>query len=211
MLGSKRIHVVFTDSRGSGIQDILDRLNTSGEYIEIMEYKSATLQNLASIAETYLRLHPFDVIYVAGGATHITDKDESTKLISYGWGSGPGLQNYLISILRRADTSARKKFPASKVIFCPLIGTDLGRVVNAHVVTQEDQHTVNNAVWEFNSEVFKISNERNTFCPALHHQVHRFCKGKRREYYHHLHDGLHLNDSLKEKWAQHFISAMAHN
>ena len=75
--------------------------------------------------------------------------------------------------------------------------------LNAHKVTQEDQDVVEDAVWEFNSQV--------TYCPALQHQVHRFCKGSRRTYYHHLHDGLHLSEDLKIKWANQFLKAMAHN
>ena len=80
MLGSKRIHVVYTDSRGSGLQERIDRLNTTGEYMEIVEHKSATLEALAADAETYLHKHPFDVVYVAGGgATNITTKDKKNE------------------------------------------------------------------------------------------------------------------------------------
>ena len=45
-LGSKRIHVAFLDSRGGELQDIVERINDSGEYMELREYKGATFEEL---------------------------------------------------------------------------------------------------------------------------------------------------------------------
>ena len=124
---------------------------------------------------------------------------------------GDGLKTHLMSILNKADKDLHEYFPASKIIFCPLVGTDLARVVSEHQVSKEDQIAVEEAIWEFNSQVFAISKRRGNFTPPLHHQVHRFCKGTRRAYYHHLMDGIHLSDYLKLQWAQNFIKAMARN
>ena len=155
--------------------------------------------------------HPFDVIYIAGGANNITSKNKLTSLISYEWGQGPELGNHLISTLLGADSRLRKYYPASKIVFCPLVGSDLARVVNAHHVTEMDQKAVDDMIWDFNTEVYRINKERGIYCPALQHQVHRYCKGTRRRYYEHLQDGLHPTESLKKKWALQFVKAMAHN
>ena len=210
-LGSKRIQVVFADSRGAELQDHVNRLNNTGEYLEISENKGATLEDLIGQAERYLPLHPFDVIYIAGGVNDITSKDQCTKKISYDWDNGEDLQLHLVSTLTKANAHFINTFPASKVIFCPLVGSELARIVNAHQVTLDNQKDVDDAVWEFNNNVFRINNERNAKCPPLHHQVHRFCKGTRRAYYHHLSDGIHLTNFLKQKWASLFIKAMAQN
>ena len=66
-LGSKRLHIVFTDSRGAGLQELVNNLNTSKEYMEIDERKGATLSGLIGLARDYLPKHPFDVIYIVGG------------------------------------------------------------------------------------------------------------------------------------------------
>ena len=210
-LGSKRIHIVFMDSRGGDLQSRVNRLNTSKEYIEIDERKGASLADLIHLAHNYLPKHPFDVIYIAGGVNDITSKNDYTKQISYEWGNGPHLMDHLIYTVREADSSFKKDFPASSIVFCPLVGSDLLRVVNAHPTTLENQITVNDAVWDFNSEIYKINKERATFNPPLQHCVHRYCKGKRHDYYHHLQDGIHLSESLKEKWASQFVAAIAHN
>ena len=124
-LGSKRIHIVFADSRGCGLQKKIDRLNTTGEYMEIDDRKGATLADLIEIDEAYLPKHPFDVLYIAGGINDITFKNKLTNQISYEWGNGPGLGDHLTSTVMKADAALKMIFPASKVIFCPLIGSEL--------------------------------------------------------------------------------------
>ena len=202
---------MLTDSRGGGLQEKISKINDTSEYIEIDDRKGATLAQLIEIAEDYLPLHPFDVLYVAGGANDITTKDRITHQISFNWGNGQDLSEHLISTVSKALSFFLKTFPASKIIFCPLIGSDLSRVVTAHTVTQENQRTVDNEVWDFNAEIFRMNQQKGYFSPSLHHTVHRFCKGKRHDYYHHLHDGIHLSDPLKNKWAAQFVSAMARN
>ena len=145
-LGSKRIHIVFTDSRGAGLQGIVNRLNKTNEQMEIDERKVATLGALISIVEKYLPKHPFDVVYLAGGVNDITTKDNNTGEISFKWGNGSDLVEHLISTLVAADSRFRQNFPASKVIFCPLIGSLLGKIVTAHPTDEENQITVNNSV-----------------------------------------------------------------
>ena len=210
-LGSKRIHVVLTDSRGDGVDTRIVKLNKSGECMDLRVYKGATFDHLVEIAEGYLPKHLFDVVYIAGGVTNITHKDRHSKKISYRWGSSDALKLHLVNKLKKADERLQKLFPASRVVFCPLIGCELARIVNEHETSQEDQDAVTEAVWEFNTNVFKINAKRGTVSPALHHQVHRFCKGKKKTYYEHLGDGLHLSDFLKDKWAANFVKSMAHN
>ena len=211
LLGSPRIHIAFTDSRGNPLQPLINSANTTNEHFEVSPYKGATFMELVDIASAYLITHPFDVIYLVGGVNDITTKNHYTKLISYEWGTGPELTTHLASILDRADQHFHKYHPATKVVFCPLIGSDLTRVVNAHNVSEEDQKAVNDAVWEFNTKVFEINTTRNTFCPALQHVVHRFCKGVKRHYYHHLPDGIHLSEYISKKWALQFVKSMTHN
>ena len=162
------------------------------------------------MAVKHLHKNPFDVVYIAGGACDITFKNKATKRIVFAWGKGD-LEKHLLDVLNKANRRMYDDFPASKVVFCPLIASELSKVVNYGTTTQENQHDVEDAIWEFNSTIFKINKERGTVSPSLHHQVHRFCKGKRKNYYHHLGDGIHLSDYLKGKWADEFATVMAHN
>ena len=49
------------------------------------------------------------------------------------------------------------------------------------------------------------------FAPSLHRTVHRSKNGRKKSYYEHLRDGIHLGDYLKEKWAEEFVKAAKNN
>ena len=63
-------NVPKTDSRGSGLQEEIVKINR-GEYLEVRMVKGATLHQLANLARKHLVRYPFDVIYLAGGACDI--------------------------------------------------------------------------------------------------------------------------------------------
>ena len=211
LLGGKRIHLAITDSRGSGLKEKVRSSSALKELFETKICKGATLATMVEEAENHLKRCPFDVVYIVGGACDITSKDLRTNLISYDWKNGKDLREHLVGMLKKADARLKKYFPASKVVFCSLIGSELARTVNAHATSEEQQVQVNKAVWEFNTNVFRINKERESFSPSLHNHVHRICKGKEKNYYQHLRDGLHLSDELKDKWAEQFLKAIAKN
>ena len=99
-----------------------------------------------------------------GGVNNITTKTKRSKEISYDWERGDSLQNHLVTILNRADVFLKKNYPASKIVFCPLIGSDLSRVVTSGTASEADQTDVDNAVWEFNTNIYRINDKRNTKC-----------------------------------------------
>ena len=140
--------MIYTDSRGSDLDHRIARLNTAGECFDLTSYKGAVLQDLFSSTENYLPKHPFDVIYIAGGACDVTTKNYSTDQITFDWDPhGDDLMEHLVNSLTKADTGFRGTFPASKVVYCPIVGTDLTRVVTSQEISPEDQEAVDKAVW----------------------------------------------------------------
>ena len=172
-LGSKRIHMAFMDSRGLDLDQRISKINTTNKHLEINAYYGATFEDLVGYAERYLHGHEFDVVYIAGGACNITTKNRETKSITYNWGTGDSLGTYLTKSIMAADKAFSVNFPASRVVFCPLVGSDLARVVTDQIIKSEEQLTVDNAIWEFNWLCFDINSRRGVFSPSLHHQVHR--------------------------------------
>ena len=166
MLGSKQIHMVYNDRRGCGVEEIIEQNNLKGEYMKVVAYKRASFNEIASSAKEHLKRH--DEVYMVGVTTEVTTKNSFTKQISFEWGQNLDLQNHLVNLLNQVNDRLKIYYPASKVVFCPLIGTDLTRVVNSHPVSAEDKITVDNAIWEFNSQVLRVNEERETFFPALH-------------------------------------------
>ena len=85
MLGSNRIHLALTDNRRRGVLERIQTKNSSNEYFELRMIDGATICQLAGHAERYLIGHPFDVVYLVGGACGITTENRDTKLFSYEW------------------------------------------------------------------------------------------------------------------------------
>ena len=94
MLGSKRIHMVYTDSRGCGVEEIIEKNNLKGEYMKVVAYKRASFNKIASSAEEHLKGH--DEVSLVGGTTEVTTKNSFTKQISFEWGQNLDLQNHLV-------------------------------------------------------------------------------------------------------------------
>ena len=157
----------------------------------------ATFQEIIELAANHLNNYPFDVVYIAGGANNIRTKNSETGQISFDWDPPELLIQYMLSELRQADERLSREFPASKIIFCPLVGTDLSRVVTGHQVNDYQQHVVNETIFDFNEETFRINKRRETYAPSLHRTIHRSKKGTRKSYYEHLVDGIHLKTTLK--------------
>ena len=139
------------------------------------------------------------MVYVIRGACDITHKDQTTKKISFEWAMQDELSEHLTSTLDYEINFMTKKHPAAKVVFCPLVGLELGRVVNAHCTSQDQQLIVNEAVFTFNTKVFATYRESSTFSPALHRTIHRTLRGTKKSYYHYLKDGIHLTEDQKDK------------
>ena len=209
-LNDRRCHVAFMDSRAAGLQEKIDALN-DGEYLGIREHKSASLQHLSRQAGRHLVRYPFDVVYIAGGACDITYKENNSNAISFNWDPPGGICDHLLATLANENERLRKEHPAAKVVFCPLVGIDLQRVVNKHAVGPDQQGAVDEAVFKFNSAIFKANKERGTYAPSLHRTVHRSTKGLQKSHYHHLDDGIHLTEGLKDNWASAFVKATVNN
>ena len=207
---SKRCHIAFMDSRGMDLQGEVNKINR-GEYLEVRVYKGATLHQLAKMASKHLNSYPFDVVYVAGGTCNITDKDSVTSKISFNWKKQEDLQTHIMKEVEGVYDFLAKSHPASRVVVCPIVGIDLGRVVNEHEVDLNHQEWVDTTVFEVNTELFHINKIKKVFSPPLHRTIHRSVGGIRKSHYHHLADGVHLSDEQRESWARWFVAATGKN
>ena len=196
--------------QGDGIYEKLSAVDKKDkkEYIGVWQHKGGTIRDLAAHAETHLKNYPFDIAYIAGGACDVTSKDRVTNKIFFPWSPPSRLGKHLCATVKELDAAFAKSFPASKVIFCPLVGTDLSRVVTAHTITDDQQAAVDDAMFELNEEIFRINLNRGNFAPALHRTIHR---SRKKSYYEHLSDGLHLTDYIKDKWVTAFVKAASAN
>ena len=178
------------DSRGEGLATkVADRSPCEPFVIKIRN--GATLGQLVDMVDAFLCKFPYHVVYIAGGICDVTTKNKCTGGISFVWDPPGIIGPHLVSSLKRADELLVKNHPASKIIFCSLVRSDLQRVVNTHAVSEMQQLAVDDAIFEFNREIFTINKRRRNYSPSLHRTVHRSSKGRRKCHYHHLDDGLY--------------------
>ena len=155
----RREHWIFIDSRGAELYEKIHR-ESNPEFIGVWKHSGASLGDLVELAANHLKNFPFDIAYIVGGINNVTTKDRLTGKISFEWDPPELLISQLIRELAIADSKMAKEFPASKVVFCPIVGSDLSRIVNAHTTTLLQQEVVNETVFAFNEEVFKINKRR---------------------------------------------------
>ena len=145
--GRRREHWAFMDSRGNGVFEEIVKLDRD-EFIGVWKQPGATLEELVQLASKHLDSYPFDIVYVAGGVNNITTKNKVTGKVSFDWDPPELLIPSLLQRLAVADEQLAKNFPASKIVFCPLVGSDLMRVVNAHKITTYQQDVTDAAVFD---------------------------------------------------------------
>ena len=208
-LGDSRKHILFTDSRGSRLEETLAKIGVGKQVFEIRPQPGARLQGIIRSADEYAKNYPFDVIYIAGGINNVTTKCRITKVVTFEWVTDAALSHLLINTMERALAYFKREHPATKIIFCSIPGVQLEYVVPSP--TDEQQETVNRAIWAFNVAVRRNNEKLGFYHPRLDRPVHRMTTGNRRNYYHHLVDGLHPGNYMLAKWAQEVVKAMGHN
>ena len=210
-LGRKRTHVVFGDSRTSDdLYREIQKFNLNRTPFNIEQYKGAGLIEVVEKADLYLHSYPFDVAYIIAGVNDITNKNKVTGRIDFLWKTEESLTHYLISTRETCYRQLKGDHPAAGIVFCPLIGLDLGRVVPSSSSAQ--QEIIDNSVWASNIELHKMKDKYNFYFPYLTSPIHRIENGKHKSYYHHLcTDGLHLTDALNRTWAKQIVKAFDRN
>ena len=188
----------------------IHKRNTGRIPFNIEQYKGAGLVDVVEKADIYLRSYPFDVAYVVAGVNDITNKNRGTGVVSFLWKSEDALANYLIETRKNSYDQLKKDHPGSILVFCPLVGLDLHRIVRGSTTSQ--QTMVDNAVWRNNLHLNKMRDEHAFYFPFLASPVHRVENGRHKSYYHHLGtDGLHLSDKIITAWATQFVKAFGRN
>ena len=167
-------------------------MNDTSQPILIFYFPGAKLQTLAKEASKY-----------------VTVRDRLTGVTTYEWQSEIALVNLLLGRVSQAEKFLHKKHPATKVIFCALAGAQLDLVVPSPC--NLDQVNLNNAIWSFNVELVKKYENSESFHPRLDRPVHRTSRGARKDYYHHLRDGLHPNELTLYHWAKEIIKTVQQN
>ena len=114
-LGDRRKHVMFMDSRGSRLQEMLGKAGVSKTDFLIIPIPGAKIQALIREADEYAKIYPFDVLYIAGGINDVTVKCKITKMVTFEWQSVAALSNFLISTISTAAILQKRQYLRSNL------------------------------------------------------------------------------------------------
>ena len=201
----RRKMVFFTDSRGYYINELIKEEYGDNKGVEILFYEGAGIGTLVKNAYYYAESRPHDMIFIAGGICNITRKDPVSKKLFFDWNNSIDLAKHIIDIMDEEEDVFNKKAPATKMVFCNLLGADLSRALKQDAEVQ--QIILNEAIYLINEDIFQKNIVKKLFAPDLASPVHRQINGKNTTFLKHLSsDGIHLTRELKKKWARKMYS-----
>ena len=211
-----RDSIIFTDSRGSGLQDLIwanEKRNNISESILIKEIKGAGLRSLADAAISFSTDFPTFVVYIAGGICDVTWKNPTTKEIRFLHKDQAELTTHVTSILDEIEKRLHGCCPNTKFVLCPLVGVEVWKYI-PRIATEIGglQDMITNATIDINLHILRMNQKNRCSMPHLASPVHTW---KHNRYYHHLEllawDGIHLSVKLKTIWADQLIKAVERN
>ena len=208
MEGRRRKYLVFISGHGEYLYEHLLVHKKGYQVFEVWEFPETRFQGILDEVKCYLDSYPFDVCYVISGANDLIHLDPESQVVTFNWDSQPAIERYYEGILKEADRYIMEKYPASKVIFCPMVGMELSKVVtDPGTVSQREQAMVDGTVWEYNEEVRNINIKNGLQTPFLLPPIHRGTNGKRKAYYSHLSEGVNPSKYIMGKWAKALVHA----
>ena len=197
----RRRYVFIFDSRGKHLEEILKVDNVSKLPVDMLFFDGADIEDLYREAVNYCRWRPFDIVFIVGGICNVTSKDRSTRKISFEWQDPKKLLNHLLNEISNGEKYFHSEMPASKVVFCRLVGADLSKVLKRFAYNE--QYVLDEAIYELNEKIFKMNVDKQLYSPDMSTPVHRKSNNKNISHYHHLSgDGIHLSQDLRKKWVK---------
>ena len=201
----RRRFVFVFDSRGKHLETILKSKNVNKQLVDMLFFDGADIEDLYREAVNYCRGRPFDIMFIVGGICNVTTKNRKTKVISFDWQDPKVLLNHLMSEISKGENYFHRELPASKVVFCHLVGANLEKVLGRHA--DYEQYVLNEAIYELNENIFRINIKKQLYAPDMATPVHRKIQNINSSFYHHLaEDGLHLSQDLREKWVKKMLT-----
>ena len=199
-------HVYFMDTRGELLENTINSLNKSGVKIEPWVFADASFRDVVHEALYSTKTRPFDLIFICAGIFDFIKKDSTTGDCYFPRDTCEQLIPAMRNMVQKADDRLLKERPATKIIYCPIMGVDLEVVLKKKAV--QEQLILNEGIWAINLKFYELNNASGLYCPNLVLPVHRIINKKRKNYYQHLaEDGLRLTEELRNRWASEMLKA----
>lgn len=186
--------LVLLDSRGA---PVLRQINNPG--IVCRMYRGARLQEIVRHAEELIpHIRPKSCLIVAG-VNNLTYKNRCNGLVYLNYYDPFELANHIIRLVNRMRAKLIRMFPATKICFGGIVGMNLNKY-NRREGFSPYQWILDEAIRQINAYLRLLSQQLQLYYPRLTSKVHAYYRGRPKNNYRLLYDGLHLGPVVCRSW-----------
>lgn len=206
----QRTATIISDSRGVGLQEVISKFAKKIKY-KVLAWKGRGMTEATKQSLKHLLWSKPDIIVIMAGICDMTVLDRNTRQVSLNFESEEEAVDMMIG---RID--AIKHFLSInllekryKLMFCQTVGMDMS-AYNRTQPPHPQQELLDSTILSINIEFAKWNKENDAPTPWLASDIHHNRKrGQKITRYERLaEDGLHLTESLREKWAENIAKAV---
>lgn len=209
LFSCREITLILCDSRGASI---LPYLTDPGVICKV--YRGARISDVALRASKLIRdLNP-RVCLILAGINDFTVRNKKDRVTRIHVADSFDLANLVIRRLLSARRLLTRKYPDTKIAFGGINGIQLNRYNHMPGVSR-NQSAIDDAIMQVNMYIRLLNQQMGVYHPRLISKVHVWYKGKRKNNYHLLSDGLHLGAIVTRYWVRslmrfHRVNTLGH-
>lgn len=186
--------LVILDSRGIPVQRLIDDPG-----VVCRSYRGARLQDITRHAEDLIPvIRPTSCLIVAG-VINLTHKNRRNGMVILIYYDPFELANFVIRLINRMRLRLISLFPTTKICFGGIIGINLNKY-NKLEGFSPYQWIIDEAIRQINAYLRLLCQQSQLYYPRLTSKVHAYYRGKPKNNYRLLYDGLHLGPILCHNW-----------
>lgn len=191
--------LIVCDSRGAGVQGHL-----TDPDIVCKVYRGARIIDVVLRASKIINQIQPKTCLILVGINDVTYRDRSTKLVHVRCTDSFDLANSVINKILSARRILIKRHPAVKFAFGGVNGIHLNRY-NKLPGISEHQSVIDDAIMQINTYIRLLNQQMKVYYARLVSKVHTWHKGKRKNNYHLLADGLHFGRIVTRYWIRSLV------
>lgn len=194
LLFCRNITLVISDSRGVPVAHRITDPNVVCKAI-----RGARMQDMVHLADRYIDAHRPSTCLILAGVNNMTVRNRHTRRVSLLYYDPFDLANHVIRVIIRVRSRLIDSHPQVRFAIGGIIGINLNHY-NGIEGYSIYQWVVDEAVWQINAYVRLLNQQARLYHPRLTTKVHTYFRGRPKNQYRLLRDGLHLGEILISSW-----------
>lgn len=190
------ITLVIFDSRGTSVAphfkdtDVICKVFRGARIVDVTLRASRLIQELK----------PRTCLILAG-INDFTYRDKKSRMTKIRITDSFSLANSVISRILGARKLLVNRYPDTKIAFGGINGIHLNRYNKIDGISS-NQPAIDEAILQVNTYIRLLNQQMHVYHPRLISKVHTWYKGRSRNNYHLLSDGLHLGRLVSRYWVR---------